>query len=405
MRSRQVAKQQRHVSLRLVLVVLIFTYILYALLRPISAPLSLKLTLPQEFNNTTVSIPWPSDAQAAYGAVGYGILATHNTSTPTPTASVAKLITALSVLSKLPLASGETGPTITFTASDVAIYNNYYKNGGSSVPVTIGEQMTEYQALQAMMLPSANNIADSLAIDTFGSLPAYVTYASQYVKALGMTHTTVSDASGFSPHTTSTADDLILLGQAALQNPTLAQIVGQSKASSPSGELTNVNTLLGTDGIVGIKTGNTDLAGGVFLGAATTTIDSHPLTIITAIMHSPNLATALSSTLPLVRASGQLFSTKHPLKLGDVVGTATTPWDTSVNITAKSNVSFTAWNGSSFTSSSTTHTTMTSAPADTTVGAITIHDHSLAISSDIVLANTPASPGIWWRLTHPITHY
>lgn len=403
MRPRKPVKKQRRIRIRRLFITLLIAYVLYTALRPIALPLTLNITLPQQPNSSSPSIPWPSEGQAAYGATGYGVLATHNIDAPTPTASVAKVISALAVLDKKPLQLGETGPTITFSSADVDIYNHYYLNDGSSVAVTSGEQMTEYQALQAMMLPSANNIADSLAIWTFGSLDAYKTYATGYVARLGMTHTTVDDASGFSDHTVSTADDLILLGQAAIQNPILAQIVGQKSASSPSGNFSNVNTLLGQSSIVGIKTGNTDAAGGVFLGAATITIQNKPLTIITAVMHTSSLPSALASSLTLVKASNALFSLTNVVSGGDVVGKATTAWGTTTNLVMKQSIDLINWNQATPSVSSTTVKTLSSVASKTVVGKVIAKDHNFTTTSDIFLESQPSQPGLLWRLLHPLS--
>ena len=115
-------------------------------------------------------LPWPAYGQGAYGVAGGPVLATHGVQKPVPTASVAKLITVLCVLKKLPLTPTTDGPTITLRKSDVAIYDKYVAEDGSVVPVRAGQRISERTALEAILLPSANNIADSLAIYAFGSL-------------------------------------------------------------------------------------------------------------------------------------------------------------------------------------------------------------------------------------------
>jgi hypothetical protein len=139
------------------------------------------------------------------------------------------------------------------------------------------------QMLEAMMLPSADNLAYSLAIWAYGSLPAYASVAQQLVASLGMRHTTIgSDASGLSPSTVCTASDLVTLGEDVLANRVLKAIVGEHAASFPIvGTIYNVNTLLDKNGIIGIKTGNSDQAGGVYIVAATYSSDaSHSVTIV-----------------------------------------------------------------------------------------------------------------------------
>lgn len=191
-------------------------------------------------------------------------------SRPRPTASTAKVITALAVLERKPLAPGEDGPTLTMTEADADLYRDYADRGGSAVAVGAGQQLSEYEMLVGMLLPSANNLADTLAVWAFGSLAEYRTAATQLVRSLGMTSTTVgTDASGFSSSTTSTVQDLTLLAAAAVRDPVIAEIVARDHATlSGVGVVFNTNSLLGRPGVVGLKTGTTDEAGGVFLFAA-----------------------------------------------------------------------------------------------------------------------------------------
>ncbi|MGF7121829.1 D-alanyl-D-alanine carboxypeptidase family protein [Rhodococcus sp. BE178] len=190
---------------------------------------------------------------------------------PQPTASTAKIITALTVLGKEPLAPGQDGPVLTMTEADAELYRSYAAREGSVVVVGQGQELTQREILEGMLLPSANNLADTLATWAFGSLADYRTAATDLVRSLGMTATTVgSDASGFSPSTTSTAHDLTLLAAAAMRHPVIAEIVARPDAViSGVGVVRNTNWLLGRQGVVGLKTGTTDEAGGVFLFAAT----------------------------------------------------------------------------------------------------------------------------------------
>ena len=101
--------------------------------------------------------------------------------------------------------------------------------------------------IEGMLLPSADNIADSLAIWGFGSLADYSTYANQYIKSQYLSDTTVgSDASGFDPSSMTTADNLISIGQLVMANPVLASIVGQPSVSGfpVVNTIKNVNSVL-----------------------------------------------------------------------------------------------------------------------------------------------------------------
>ncbi|HEU5004517.1 MAG TPA: serine hydrolase [Candidatus Saccharimonadales bacterium] len=347
------------------------------------------------------SLPWPS-GQMALGTTEDGLLAIHGQQTPAPIASIAKVITALSVLQKSPLKSGEQGPTITLTDNDVAIYQKYAAEDGSLVPVTAGQQITEYQALQAMMLPSANNIADSLAIWQFGSISTYTTYANSYVKSLGMTGTTVSDASGFSPQTVSTASDLFKLAYAAMGNPVIADLVSQRVADSPAfGTIYNVSdSILGSDGIVGIKTGNTDQAGGCFMFAAKHTIDGQTKTIIGAVVGDPDLSSALSDSQTIIKNVDANFTLVEPVKAGQVVATYKTKWGKTYQAIATKDVKMLVWKDKTPSVKENIKPIKTPATKGQNVGTVQLSSGTTTASSGVILKTDVPKPPITWRLTH-----
>jgi len=306
-------------------------------------------------------------------------------------------------LNKKPLQPGQTGPSITMTAHDVDLYNQYVAKEGSVVPVSAGETITEYQALQALMLPSANNIADTLAEWAFGNLTAYNQYTNDYVKTLGMTNTTVTDASGFVPTTVSTARDLVLLGDTALDNPVLTEIINQKTAEFPGyGTMHNVNNLLGTAGIRGIKTGNTDEAGGCFLSAADVMIGDKKITVITAIMSAPTLGDALRSSLPLIQSAPSQFQPVRAVRAGQVVGHVTTGWGAASDIIATKDIQVTAWSGTAIAPLASKAAVQVPTPAHAKAGSLSLKFNGTNQSTDLELAQAITPPTLWWRLVHPL---
>ena len=368
-------------------------------LRPLPAPALSRTQITSQLG--TVSLDWPSDGSiAAIGAVGYGVLAS-NGSSQFPTASTAKLITALTVLKKMPLQLNETGPTITITSNDVNIYNNYLSQDGSVTKVVVGEQISEYQALQALLLPSADNIADTLAIWAFGSLQNYQLNATQEIQSLGLSNTVVgTDASGLSPTTLSTPSDLVLLGSAALQNPVIAQIVGQTSADLPNiGTVYNVNSLLGRDGIDGIKTGNSDQAGGVYLFSAPVEIGSQTVTIVGAIVHSPNLNSATGSSINLLDSAKKGFTYQTPIVAGQKYGSYSTVWGAKATVIAKNNISLPVWDGVLLQPHVTFDNNVKPGVAGDIVGTVSVSSGTYHTSSPIILGQNLNNPTFWWRLT------
>ena len=389
----------------LVVLLLLAGYTYWALNRPLPtlSPTSGSLSL--QTPTAASKLAWPATGQSAVGIAGSTILETHGVQKAVPIASTAKLVTALVVLRQKPLDLSQQGPVITLSAADVALYAQYAAKGGSVVPVQAGEQVSEYQMLQAMLLPSANNIADSLAIWAYGSLGAYATAANAYLSGLGLDSTHVgADASGFEPGTTGTAHDLTRLGELAMQNPVLSQIVGQTTAGGIplTNTVKNVNSLLGTANIVGVKTGNTDEAGGVYVSASRVTVNSQPVTIVTALVGAPTLFEAMKDSLPLIQSAQANFKSVPIIKAGAVVGHYQLPWGGNVSAIASQNLSLAAWNGNTVPSIIQLQTILATAQAGQTVGTLTVSKSILAgqESVPIKLQATPAKPTIWWHLYH-----
>jgi D-alanyl-D-alanine carboxypeptidase (penicillin-binding protein 5/6) len=387
-------------------IVVVALYAVWALGRPLSfiAPIA-----SPHLNKSSVAasqLSWPSVGQAAIGITPSGVLASHGEQTAIPIASTAKVLTTLSILRKHPLSKGQPGPTITITQDDVAIYNHYLSIDGSVAAVTVGAKFTEYQMLQAIMLPSANNMADSLAIWAFGSLDAYAEFARTVSQQLGMTHTRIgTDASGFDPGTVSTAHDLVLLGQAAMGNPVLAEIAAQKSAVIPvAGTINNVNFLLGTNNIVGLKTGNTDQAGGVFLGAAKVSVRGTPLTIVSAVVGSNNLYDALAFSVPLLESAQNNFDTVTVLKAGSVVGSYSLPWGGTATATTTQNLSILAWKGADIPIDVSLQPINSRTSRHDRVGTATVKasPYSGTTTTGVELNSTPTRPSALWRLRHPL---
>lgn len=366
--------------------------------RPLPQLVATKTLAPQQASDVnSPNIAWSSYGDQFMTLTGTQLVATNGGTDVAPTASTAKVMLALLVLQKHPLKAGEQGPTITVTQSVVDQYQQELALNESVVPVELGEQLTEYQALQATLIPSATNIADLLAIWSYGSMSAYTQAANNYAASIGMAHSHFADASGFSPATVSTATDLVRMGQVALQNPVIAQIVSQKSVSLPvAGTVQNFNIELGVNGINGIKTGNTDEAGGVLLFSA----PYEGQTIIGAIMHAPDLGTALHDAPEILDSFKQHVQTSKPLQAGQIVGTYKLPWGGSVDAIAQKDLSLTAWKGTRPAIEYSLGKVSATAKRGTVVGSASFSIDGQSESTPIVLAKSPSQPTAWWRLTH-----
>jgi serine-type D-Ala-D-Ala carboxypeptidase (penicillin-binding protein 5/6) len=236
---------------------------------------------------------WPRHGQGAY-QLGDRAPAASPNERPVPIASLAKVMTAYLVLEHFPLGSGS-GRTFHVTAADVRDTEQRRRSDQSLVDVRAGERLTERQALLAILLPSANNVAVLVARQTAGSVPRFVAEMNETADELGMSDTTYTDPSGFDDGTLSTARDQLTLARHVARDATLAELMATPAARLPvAGRVTNTNTLLGQDGFVGMKTGSDDAAGGCFMFRTRRFVDGRTVYLIGVVLgqHGRNLITA-----------------------------------------------------------------------------------------------------------------
>lgn len=389
------------------LVVVIFAGMAFNYFRPVPPIVGVKTLKTKASINTPLEWPVIGSAQASIGAAGYGLLATDGQQTEQPTASTAKLVTALMVLKKYPLTIGQTTtPVITLGPADVTIYKAYLAEDGSVAAVTAGEQISEYQALQAMLLPSANNIADSLAIWSYGSLVNYAVAANSYLASIGLKNTVIgADASGFLPSSVSTASNLTELGLDALQNPVIAQIVDEKQTIIPvAGTIYNVNQLLGQDGIVGIKTGNSDQAGGVYVFAANDEVNKvsprHNVLIVGTVEGAPTLANSFTIGEQLINFAENTFSQTIVATVNQQVGYYDVPWyKNNVEAVAQSQLTSINWSTNYPKPVIILNNIHGSKLNGTSVGTISEWRTSTNYDiSNVVLSRNVSSAPWWWRI-------
>lgn len=248
-------------------------------------------------------VSWPDHGTSAADVSGFGVVDGPGATRPVPIASIAKLMTAYVILQDHPLSDGESGPDITVEPSEAAAYPAEAAAGDSLVAVAAREVITERQALEALLLPSADNMAWILARWDAGGQAAFVAKMNATASRLGMTSTHYTDPSGLDPATTSTAADQVRLGMAAMQEPALAAITALPTAVVPiAGTIRNTNKLLGQDGIVGLKTGSTGAAGGCLLAAAREDVNGRDTLVVAAAFGQPG---TVKTILPDALLAGQ----------------------------------------------------------------------------------------------------
>lgn len=387
------------------LAALAVVYVCYCLLRPLSL-VAQQLTppTPEQGRFTAASLG------LRRGSVGY-IDPTNNSvncrplgqgseyEQPQPTASLAKVITVQVVLAKHPLKTSESGPTITMSADDEARYLHTVNIGGSFGHVVAGEQISERQLIEGILLASANNMADSLAIWAYGSMEAYHQAANQWLAQHGLRATIVGgDASGFDSTTKSTPTDLCQIMLLAAKQPALVEIMNTKEVVLPTGDvLHTTNRLLGQHGIFAGKTGYTDEAGRGLMVASQQTIDGISLTTAAVSLGNDTYNDAFINTERLV---GSLTNDLHVFTIAkeQVVGQAKTDWGGHSDIITGRSVAVPYWSDQPPHIQVATTVGSGSLSSNSIIGQLQVGGDKINLLSRQAIA--PAKVG--WRLSHPL---
>ena len=390
----------------LAILTIIAGYVCYCLVRPLQIGAA-KIQLPEltsgELSATNLGLRRaaigyinPEDNAIQCRALGDGETYT----TPIATASLAKMITVQVVLDKYPLKAGESGPTITMTNDDENRYWWAVNNGGSNARVVAGEQITERQLLEGILLVSANNMADSLAIWAFGSIDGYHQAARQWLNKNNLANTIVGgDASGFSSETKSTPTDLCKIMLLATKQPALVEILSANTATLPTGEvLQSTNRLLGQNGIFAGKTGYTDEAGRGLMVASHQQIGNVQLTTAAVSLSNDSYDAAFGTTNQLVLAlvnDLQVYS----ISKGEPIGKISSLWGSQTDLSVNHTVVIPYWSDQPPTIKLSINKQITdSLSPNTIIGTLQIGTNYINVH-----ATSGIEPArLAWRLTTPI---
>jgi D-alanyl-D-alanine carboxypeptidase (penicillin-binding protein 5/6) len=208
------------------------------------------------------AITWPGVGSAALDIPALGVTrAWHNK--VVPIASLTKMMTAFVVLQRFPLAVGQTGPCITVTDAEVTNFNEEKSEDDSAVIVAAGEQLCESDLLNGMLVHSAANYADILASMVSPTPEAFVARMNETAERLGLRNTHYADDTGVSDESVSTALDQAKLAALLMDNPLVRDIVDQMNVDLPyAGFVNSFTPYVGTENVIGVKSGRTAAAGG-----------------------------------------------------------------------------------------------------------------------------------------------
>jgi D-alanyl-D-alanine carboxypeptidase (penicillin-binding protein 5/6) len=390
-------------SLPIVIAVAVLFAVLvgYRYTRPLPA-LAITYTQPESVmpQPSQPNLPWPTKGSAAVAVEGLGIVGMVGDERPRPVASVTKMMTAHVLLKSKPLKPGEAGPMITTTAEDIQLYRRLVRQDESVVAVAEGTRISQYDMLQALLIPSGNNIGAMLAAWDAGSVDTFVARMNTEAKALGMNNTHYADVSGASRESVSTARDQLILAQVAMANPVFAEIVNKKQANVPvAGTIYSTDTLLGKNGIVGVKTGWTEEAGGNFVGAAKVNVQGRTLTVFSAVFNQDTLEQAFRVTETLLPAVGQNVKFVKVLANGSSVAEVDAAWHQHTNIVVDGEAELLTWPGLPVRTAITLNPLEVPVKAGTDVGALKVVAGEQQRELRLKAQTEVPAPTRFWRIT------
>ncbi|NUK70749.1 D-alanyl-D-alanine carboxypeptidase, partial [Streptomyces lunaelactis] len=309
-------------------VLLLIVFAVVQAVRPLPEP-SLELSAEPTFTfkGGQLSLPWPDEGQGAVEVEGVGSIGEYGAQKPAPLASVAKTMTAYVILRDHPIKGEETGPKITV---DQQAEDESKIEEESTAQISKGQQFTEEQMLQLLMIPSGNNAARLLARWDAKTEAEFVKKMNDAAKDLGMTDTTYTDPSGLKSTTVSTPKDQLKLAKAVMQNDVFRDIVNTTITTIPGIDRqirNNNDKALLLEGVGGIKTGSSTPAGGNLLWSANALVDGQIRRIVgitmgaqKAAILNDKLELAIDYSIKVIQAAQAGVTSTTVVKKGDVVG-------------------------------------------------------------------------------------
>jgi serine-type D-Ala-D-Ala carboxypeptidase (penicillin-binding protein 5/6) len=214
---------------------------------------------------------------AGSGAVLWG----RATRTARAPASLTKMLTAVTVRASLGM------------EDRVVAWRDATRQPATRLALRHGQQLLVWQALEALMVVSANDVAVMLADGAGGSVARFARAMDAESRRLGLRDSRWRNPNGLdAAGHRSSAFDLAILARAVLRDPWLARVVRKRRAAfvAPGGHhhtlYNRSHFLRDYKGAIGVKTGFTDDAGHCLAAAAS----RHGRTLIAVVLDSPDNA-------------------------------------------------------------------------------------------------------------------
>jgi D-alanyl-D-alanine carboxypeptidase (penicillin-binding protein 5/6) len=236
-------------------------------------------------------------------------LVAHSASRELAIASTTKLMTAHLALKRLPLGRLIAAPPYNALPAE------------SIIGLRAGERMSVRDLLYALVLASANDAAETLAIGVAGSVRRFVREMNRSALALGLVHTHYSNPIGLDDvGNYSSARDLVTLARDLLRNRTFRHVADARKRVLHTGDhprrIITRNTLLLEDPTAtGVKTGHTVDAGWVLVASA----QRKGVSLISAVLGAPSEAARDAENESLLDYGFSLYRVRRPVRAGEIL--------------------------------------------------------------------------------------
>ncbi|MFI1397547.1 serine hydrolase [Streptomyces sp. NPDC020681] len=390
-------------------VLLLIVFAVVQAVRPLPAPaLTLSAEPEYAFKGGQLTLPWPGEGQGAVEVEGVGSIGTYGAQKPAPIASVAKTMTAYVILKEHPISGEQVGPKITV---DQQAEDESKNDDESTAAISKGQQFTEKQMLQLLMIPSGNNAARLLARWDSTTEAEFVKKMNDAAKDLGMTGTTYTDPSGLKATTVSTPQDQLKLAKAVMQNDIFREIVDTTLTTIPgiNGTIRNNNdAALLEPGVGGIKTGSSTPAGGNLLWSANVEVDGKIRRIVGITMGVQNAAIlndklelAIDHSIKVIKAAQDGVTSATVVKKGQVVGYVDDGLGGRTAVVATKDLKAVGWGGLKveIAMNDGGKALPHSAKAGTVVGQVSVGSGTGKVTAPVALQQDLAEPGFGDKLT------
>jgi D-alanyl-D-alanine carboxypeptidase (penicillin-binding protein 5/6) len=216
---------------------------------------------------------------------------------------------------------------------------------------------------------------------------------------LGMTNTHYEDTSGISPLSVGSAADQLILAQTAMRIPVFAEIVRQQETDLPvAGVRSTTNLLLGSSGVVGIKTGRTEEAGGCFMIAMEREVAGERVLIVGVVLAQPSIDDAFAASRILAGAVAEGVRPMAVVRHGASVSSLEAAWGGSTSVTPAEDVTVLGWAGMPVQVTSTVESTDAPLAAGEEVGTLTVTAGGRTATVPLEAAEAIDGPSSTWRI-------